>query len=146
MLHTYSHSSDSGALRREGNIAHQIVNTAPQTSKTVRNRPHVHINVFLRMTDTMTTQNIDLSSWDTVYITSSFHGYYMQRNLPWQSAAPNGRKSPTYRGLSLSLCWRERHFLKHWILTAYSNSWSSEKTSLRAVCRHEDSKLYKTQK
>jgi hypothetical protein len=31
----------------------------------VRNRTHVHIHFLLRMTDTMTSQNIDLSSWDT---------------------------------------------------------------------------------
>jgi hypothetical protein len=36
-------------------------------SETVRNRKHVHIHFFLRMTDTMTSQNIDLSSWDTLY-------------------------------------------------------------------------------
>jgi hypothetical protein len=56
---------------REGgkeNIARQIQNTARQISETVRNRTHVHTNIFFRMTDTMTAQNIDLSSWDTLYI------------------------------------------------------------------------------
>ena len=28
---------------------------------------HVHIHFLLRMTDTLTSQNIDLSSWDTRY-------------------------------------------------------------------------------
>jgi hypothetical protein len=37
-------------------------------SETVRNRTHVHINFFLGMTNTMTAQNIDLSSWDILYI------------------------------------------------------------------------------
>jgi hypothetical protein len=40
-------------------------NIARWISETVRNRTHFHINSFLRMTDTMTSQNIDLSSWDT---------------------------------------------------------------------------------
>jgi hypothetical protein len=50
--------------RREGgkeNIARKIL-------ETVRNRTHVHINFFLRMTDTMTYQNIDILSWNTLYI------------------------------------------------------------------------------
>jgi hypothetical protein len=42
-------------------------NIARQISETVRNRTHVHINFFLRMADTMTSQNIDLSSWDSLY-------------------------------------------------------------------------------
>jgi hypothetical protein len=50
------------------NIARQILNTAPQISETVRNRTHVHINFFfLRMTNTVTSQNIGLSSWDTLH-------------------------------------------------------------------------------
>jgi hypothetical protein len=36
-------------------------------SETVRKRTHVHIKFLLRMTDTMTSQNIVLSSWDTLY-------------------------------------------------------------------------------
>jgi hypothetical protein len=36
------------------------------TSETVRNRTHIHIHLF-RMTDTMTSQNINLSSSDTLY-------------------------------------------------------------------------------
>jgi hypothetical protein len=38
----------------------------PQILETVRNRTHVYINFFLRMTDTMTSQNTDLSSWDAL--------------------------------------------------------------------------------
>jgi hypothetical protein len=37
------------------------------TSENVRDRTHVHINFLLRITDTMTSQNIDRSSWDTLY-------------------------------------------------------------------------------
>jgi hypothetical protein len=36
-------------------------------SETVRNRTHVHITFLLRMTDTMTSQNIDLLSCDTLH-------------------------------------------------------------------------------
>jgi hypothetical protein len=36
-------------------------------SQTVRNRTHVHMQLFLlRMTVTVTSQNIDVSSWDTL--------------------------------------------------------------------------------
>jgi hypothetical protein len=49
------------------NIARQIQNTARQISETVRNGTHIHINFFLRMTDTVTSPIIDLSSWDTLY-------------------------------------------------------------------------------
>jgi hypothetical protein len=35
-------------------------------SETVRNRTHVHINFFLTTADTMISQNIDLSSSDTL--------------------------------------------------------------------------------
>jgi hypothetical protein len=35
---------------------------------------HMFIQIFLlRMTDTRTSQNIDLSSWDTLYIRVSIH-------------------------------------------------------------------------
>jgi hypothetical protein len=39
-------------------------------SEIVRNRTHVHIvyTFLLRMTDTMTSQNNDFSSWDTLYV------------------------------------------------------------------------------
>jgi hypothetical protein len=43
------------------------VDTIALISETVRNRTHVYINIFLIMTDIMTSQNIDLSSWDTLY-------------------------------------------------------------------------------
>jgi hypothetical protein len=36
-------------------------------SETVRNSTHVHTKIVLKMTDTMTSQNIDLSSWDNLY-------------------------------------------------------------------------------
>jgi hypothetical protein len=37
-------------------------------SETVRNRTHLNIHCLLRMTDTMTSQNADLCSSDTIYI------------------------------------------------------------------------------
>jgi hypothetical protein len=40
-------------------------------SETVRNETHVHIYFLFRMTDAMTSQNIDLTSWDTLYIVTS---------------------------------------------------------------------------
>jgi hypothetical protein len=42
-------------------------NIARQISEKVRNKTHVHMNFFLRMTDTMTSQDIDLSPWDILY-------------------------------------------------------------------------------
>jgi hypothetical protein len=40
------------------------------------NRTHVHIyTCLLRMTDTMTTENMDLSSWDILYINVTFTSY-----------------------------------------------------------------------
>jgi hypothetical protein len=36
-------------------------------SETVRNRTHVHIHYLLTMSDTMTSQNIHLLSWDILY-------------------------------------------------------------------------------
>jgi hypothetical protein len=44
---------------------------ARQILETVRNSTHVHVNFFLKMTDTMTSQNIDLSSWDILYLRTS---------------------------------------------------------------------------
>jgi hypothetical protein len=49
-------------------------------SETVQNRTSVHIHFLFRMTDTVTSLNIDLSSWDTLYIQGrsirhTRHGY-----------------------------------------------------------------------
>jgi hypothetical protein len=98
-LHTDSHISDIGALRRGGkeNIARQIQNTARQISETVRNRTHVHTNFFLRMTDTMTSQNIDPSSWDTLYTYASnptFSARYLQQKQRIRGNADGG---PTWK-------------------------------------------------
>jgi hypothetical protein len=42
-------------------------------SETFRNKTHVYIHTFLlRMTDTVTYQNIDLSSWDMLYVRLSW--------------------------------------------------------------------------
>jgi hypothetical protein len=57
------------------NIARQIRNIGRQISETIWNRIHVHINFFLRMINIMTSQNNDLSSWDTLY-NSAGSGYW----------------------------------------------------------------------
>ena len=44
------------------------VHSNSSISETDRNTTHVNITFLLRMTDTMTSQNIDLSSLDTLYI------------------------------------------------------------------------------
>jgi hypothetical protein len=45
-----------------------IIQSNGSISETVRNRTHVHTKIFLpRMTDTITSQNIDFYSWDTLY-------------------------------------------------------------------------------
>jgi hypothetical protein len=54
------------------NIGRQIQtavqwNTSSSMSETVQNRKHAHTFFLLRMIDTVTSQNIDLSSWDTLY-------------------------------------------------------------------------------
>jgi hypothetical protein len=63
------------------NIERQNQNTTHQISETVRNKTDVHINFFLRMTDTMTSQNIDLPSWDILYICVkiSLFSYYLYK-------------------------------------------------------------------
>jgi hypothetical protein len=43
------------------------VQTNSSISETVRNWTHVHIQFLLRMADTMTSQNIAISFWDTLY-------------------------------------------------------------------------------
>jgi hypothetical protein len=52
------------------NIERQIQTTIQwnsSISETVRNRKHVHIQFLFRIADTVTSQNIDLSSWDILY-------------------------------------------------------------------------------
>jgi hypothetical protein len=51
-------------------------------SETVRNRTHVHIKFLFRMTDIMTSQNIDLSSWDTLYIYWRLCQWTLYRLMP----------------------------------------------------------------
>jgi hypothetical protein len=52
---------------RKENIARQIQNIERQISETVPNRTHVFMDFFLRMTDTLTSQNVDISLWDMLY-------------------------------------------------------------------------------
>jgi hypothetical protein len=79
-LHTDSHTG------LKDNIGCQIQTTVQwnsSISETVRNRTHVHIHFFLlRINDTMTSQNIDLSSWDTLYISAGiFRASWW--GIPW---------------------------------------------------------------
>jgi len=66
-----SNSSSSIMAGVKDNIGRQIqtpVQWNSSISETVRNRTHVRMHFLLRMTDTMTSQNIDISSWDTLYM------------------------------------------------------------------------------
>ena len=62
--------SRAGGKDNTGRPSQTTIQSNGSISETVRNRTHVHTKFFflLRMTDTMTSQNIDLSSWDTLYI------------------------------------------------------------------------------
>jgi hypothetical protein len=51
------------------------VQSNSSTSETVQCRKHVHICFLSRMTDTMTSQNIDLSFWDTLYTYTHFFAH-----------------------------------------------------------------------
>jgi hypothetical protein len=70
---TDSHASDSGAAGRAGRTI-LGAQAKPLYAEMARSRKpfgigHMFILSFLlRMTDTMTSQNNDLSSWDTLYI------------------------------------------------------------------------------
>jgi hypothetical protein len=56
---------------REGKYCSPNSKYCGQISDTVQNRTHVHINFYLRITDTITSQNIDLSPWDMLYVVVS---------------------------------------------------------------------------
>jgi hypothetical protein len=60
--------SRAGGKDNTGRPSQTTIHSNGSISETVRNRTHVHIKFLLRMTDTMTSQNIDLSSWDTLYM------------------------------------------------------------------------------
>jgi hypothetical protein len=53
---------------------------------------HIHICIFARMTDPMTSQNIDLSSWDTLYRVKSSKNTHVvktdQQALVFQEMLP----------------------------------------------------------
>jgi hypothetical protein len=71
-LHTDSHVSDSGEAGREERTILGAKAKPLYSQMALSRKPfgiaHMFIQtVFLRMTDTMTSQNIDLSSWDTLY-------------------------------------------------------------------------------
>jgi hypothetical protein len=71
-LHTDSHAWQWRiTVGGKENIARQIQITADQISETVRNSSYKLF--FLRITDTMTSQNTDLSSCDTLYNTLYMH-------------------------------------------------------------------------
>ena len=54
-------------------------------SVTVQNRTHVHINILLRITHTITSQSSADSSWITLYILDSF-SWMVSWKLWWKSA------------------------------------------------------------
>ena len=60
--------SRAGGKDNTGRPSQTTIQSKVSISETVRNRTHVHIKFLLRMTDTMTSQNIDLTSWDTLYM------------------------------------------------------------------------------
>ena len=75
-LHTDSHASDSGAVERKRRTILDTQAKPLHIQMSLSRKPfgigHVFIqSLLLRMTDTMTSQNIDLSSWNTLYINST---------------------------------------------------------------------------
>jgi hypothetical protein len=74
---TDSHASDSGAAWREGRTvlgaqAKPLYSQMALSRKTFGIGHMFKKSFLLRMTDTMTSQNIDLSSWDTLYINKPY--------------------------------------------------------------------------
>jgi hypothetical protein len=71
-LHTDSHTSNGGTLRWEGRkILRAKFKILRAKYQKLFRIGHMFINIFLRMTDTITSQNIDLSSWDTLYMSKT---------------------------------------------------------------------------
>ena len=73
MLHTDSHASDSGTVRREGRTIPGAKSKQLYSETALSRKPFGIGNMYLqsfslRMANTMISQNIDLSSWDTLYI------------------------------------------------------------------------------
>jgi hypothetical protein len=71
MLHTDSHGSDSGALWREGRTIlgtkSKLLYSEIALPRKFLGIEYMYVYTFLlRITDTMTSQNIDLSSWDSM--------------------------------------------------------------------------------
>jgi hypothetical protein len=84
--------SRAGGKDNTGRPSQTTIQSNGSFSETVRNRTHVHI-FFLRMTDTITSQNINLSSWDTLYMLQqvgiaqsvqrlSYRGWTVQARVP----------------------------------------------------------------
>jgi hypothetical protein len=64
-LHTDSHAGEEDYIGRQI----QLLYSETALSRKPFGIGHMYIyTLLLRMTDTMTSQNIDLSSWDTLYI------------------------------------------------------------------------------
>jgi hypothetical protein len=57
-----------GGKNTTGRPSQTAIQSNGSILETVLNRSHVHIKILPRMTNTMTSQNIDLPSWDTLYI------------------------------------------------------------------------------
>jgi hypothetical protein len=72
-LHTNSHASDNGAVRRDGRTILGAKSDLLCSEIALSWKPfgigHMYMYSFLlRMTDTITSQNFDLYSWDTLYL------------------------------------------------------------------------------
>jgi hypothetical protein len=71
-LHTDSHASDSDTVRREGRKLMGAKSKLLYSERALSQKPFgigrtCIYNLLLRMTDTMTSQKNDLSSWGTLY-------------------------------------------------------------------------------
>ena len=86
MLHTNSHFSYSGAVRREGRTLlvakSKLLYSETALSRKLFGIGHVHIHFLLTMTDTVTSQNNDISSWDTLQKHTCKWGYASHTDEP----------------------------------------------------------------
>jgi hypothetical protein len=111
------------------------VHSNSSISETVRNGTHVHINSFFRMTDTIISQNIDPSSWDTcIHMlcvwnisgrASLLESYTFIRfcfNIPWEPELPHRRS-----------CWTHATFFRK---VAYSRYGIISEMFLDKDCAH----------
>jgi hypothetical protein len=77
MHHTDSHASDSGTVWQEGRTilgakSKLLYREIALSRKPFRIGPMYIYTFLLRMTDTVTSQNIDLLSWDTCMVKEEY--------------------------------------------------------------------------